>query len=148
MRLSLLRSPTYPDPDADQGRHTFTYSLLPHAGPVGDTTIAAAYALNDPLLAVKASGDAKEPISLLNVDRPNVVIETVKRAEDGTGTIVRLYESQRQRGPVTLQAGFDLAKVERTNLLEAPRHAMSVEDNRVTFDIKPFEIVTLRLVPA
>ena len=146
VRLSLLRSPTAPDPDADQGEHTFSYSLLPHVGPVGETTIRAAYALNDPLLAVRASGDAK-PVSFLSTDRPNVVIETVKRAEDGTGTIVRLYEVQRRRGLVTLQAGFELAKVERTNLLETPRETFQVSGNCVTFEIKPFEIVTLKLVP-
>ena len=90
MRLSLLRGPTAPDPEADQGEHTFTYSLLPHAGGVGERTVAAAYALNDPLLAVNArlggsSGEtsAKAATSFLKVDRPNAVIETVKRAEDG-----------------------------------------------------------------
>ncbi len=148
MRLSLLRSPTAPDPEADQGLHTFTISLLPHAGPVGEATVAAAYALNDPLLTVKASGNTKEPVSFLNVDRPNVVIETVKRAEDGEGLVVRLYESQRRRGPVTLQTGFELEKVERTNLLETPRETLQTSGNRVTFEIKPFEIVTLRLTQA
>ena len=148
MRLSLLRSPTAPDPEADQGQHTFTYSLLPHAGAVGETTIAAAYALNDPLLAVKASGESAAPTSFLSVNRPNAVIETVKQAEDGSGVVVRLYESQRQRGPVTLTAGFALAKAERTNLLETPRKTLEVQDNSVTFDLKPFEIVTLKLTPA
>ena len=148
LRLSLLRSPTAPDPEADQGQHTFTYSLLPHMGAVGETTIAAAYALNDPLLAVKASGEAAAPQSFLTVDRPNAVIETVKRAEDGSGVVVRLYESQRQRGPVTLTAGFKLAKAERTNLLETPRKTLNVQDNAVTFDLNPFEIVTLKLTPA
>ena len=152
MRLSLLRSPTAPDPEADQGQHTFTYSLLPHTGAVGETTIAAAYALNDPLLAVKANGEAAgemaAPTSFLAVNRPNAVIETVKRAEDGSGVVVRLYESQRQRGPVTLTAGFEVAKAERTNLLETPRETLQVEGNRVTFDLNPFEIVTLKLTPA
>ena len=153
MRLSLLRSPTFPDPEADQGEHTFAYSLLPHAGGVGETTIAAAYALNDPLLAVRSgtggsSGEMKAALSFLQVDKPNAVIETVKRAEDGSGLIVRLYEAQRQRGPVTLHTGFKLAKVERTNLLEAPRERLEHQDDRVTFDLKPFQIVTLKLTPA
>lgn len=69
---------------------------------------------------------------LLSVDRPNIVIETVKQAEDGDGVIVRFYESQRQRGPVTLTTGFDLAEAWRTNSLF----------------VKPYEIVTLRPVPA
>jgi alpha-mannosidase len=148
MRLSLLRSPTAPDPEADQGRHTFTYSLLPHAGAVGETTVAAAYTLNDPLLAVRGKGDAQSALSLFSVDRPNVVIETVKRAENGSGIVVRLYESQRQRGSVTLQTGFDLGRAERTNLLETPRETLTCQGNRVAFDIKPFEIVTLKLTPA
>ena len=52
MRISLLRSPTMPDPEADQGEHRFVYSLLPHADRWNETTVAAAYALNDPLLVV------------------------------------------------------------------------------------------------
>ncbi len=148
MRLSLLRSPTAPDPEADQGRHTFTYSLLPHAGPVAQTTIAAAYALNDPLLAVRGAGAAGNAPSLVASSRPNAVVETVKRAEDGSGIVVRLYEAQRQRGPVTLNFGFPVAKAERTNLLETPRATLEVKGNAVTFDLKPFEIVTLKLTPA
>jgi alpha-mannosidase len=148
LRLSLLRSPRFPDPEADQGRHTFSYSLLPHVGPVGELTVAAAYALNDPLLTVQGAGSTSTAVHLLATDRPNVVIETVKRAEDGSGLVVRLYESQRRRGPVTLQAGFEIAKAERTNLLEVPRETLPVEENRVSFEIKPFEIITLKLTPA
>jgi alpha-mannosidase len=147
LRLSLLRSPRFPDPKADQGPHTFTYSLLPHAGPVGEATVAAAYALNDPLLVMKATGGVENAVSFLSVDRPNVVIETVKRAEDGSGTVVRLYESQRQRGPATLSFGFPVAKAERTNLLEVPRETLEVRGEQVRFEIKPFEIVTLKLTP-
>lgn len=86
--------------------------------------------------------------SLVSSNRPNAVIETVKRAEDGSGTVVRLYEAQRQRGPVTLTFGFPVAKAERTNLLEEARETYAVTDNTVTFDLKPFEIVTLKLTPA
>jgi alpha-mannosidase len=157
MRISLLRSPTMPDPEADQGEHRFAYSLLPHAGNWNETTIAAAYALNDPLMVVpgmsgREAGSERvsgAPLrSLLSVDRPNVVIETVKRAEDGRGVIVRLYESQRQRGPVTLTAGFELGAAWRTNLLEENQAALVAADNRVTLFVRPFEIATLRLLPA
>ena len=151
MRLSLLRSPTLPDPEADQGEHRFAYSLLPHAGAWNETTIAAAYALNDPLLV--AEGGAEEQTisnlqSLISADQPNLVVETIKRAEDGDGIIVRLYESQRGRGQVTLTAGFPLASALRTNLLEKNRDELAPGGNRVTLFVKPYEIVTLRLVPA
>lgn len=154
LRLSLLRSPTVPDPEADQGIHHFVYSLLPHDGRWGEETVAQAYALNDPLLVyapepntTAARGDAAAgaPTSFVTVDKAHVVIETVKAAEDGDGTIVRLYENQRCRGPVRLCANFPFTKAWRTNLLEDNQEQLKVNDGEVHFDIKPYEIVTLRL---
>ncbi len=157
MRISLLRSPTMPDPEADQGEHRFAYSLFPHAGSWGTSTVREAYALNDPPIVfrrtfpgVPESTDAaasKLAESLLSVDRSNVVIETVKQAEDGNGIIVRLYECQRQRGPVTMTAGFDIAQAARVNILEQPKEQLQPHGNQVVFDVRPYQIVTLRLVP-
>ena len=152
MRISLLRSPTMPDPEADQGRHHFAYSILPHAGPWDEQTIAAAYALNDPPLVVRTVGvDAGEPapaLSLFSVDSDNVVVETVKRAEDGEGVIVRLYEARRTRSQVTLKSAFPLAAAWRVNLLEEKQAELAVQGDSVTFQAKPYEIVTLRLLPS
>ena len=159
MRISLLRGTTMPDPEADQGEHHFVYSLLPHAGRWDETTVAAAYALNDPLIVAEGQKSGESPISslqspisnfqsLISADRPNIVVETVKQAEDGKGIIARFYESQRQRGPVTLSTGFDLAEVWRTNLLEENQTALEPSGNRVTLSVRPYEIVTLRLAPA
>lgn len=156
IRLSLLRSPTAPDPEADQGKHTFSYSLFPHAGSWNEDTIRAAYALNDPLIVHKrvssepASQDTGECMhlrSLIAVEQPNIVIETVKRAEDGNGFIVRLYESQRRRGPVTLHSSFALKAAWQTNLLEQNEQQLTVNGQRVTLAVHPYEIVTLRLIP-
>ncbi len=155
MRISLLRSPTMPDPEADQGEHRFAYSILPHAGRWNEATIAAAYALNDPALAVRTEGStasggaaAADAISLLAVDSPNIVIETVKAAQDGNGLIVRLYECRRTRGEVTLTTGFDVAAAYRANLLEENRAELEANGKTVKFFAKPYEIITLRLVPA
>ena len=157
IRLSLLRSPTFPDPEADQGQQRFAYRLLPHSGGWGEATIAAAYALNDPLIVaeVRAAGMSNDNASqlgvaepLLMVDRPNIVVETVKRAEDGHGIIVRLYESQRQRGTVELRTGFRVAEAWRANLLEENQAALEISSGAVRFPVRPYEIVTLRLVPA
>jgi alpha-mannosidase len=152
IRLSLLRSPTHPDPEADRGEHHFTYSLLPHAGRWGQETLRQAYALNDPLRVfalpqpVEVNPSLPPPDSLVSVDRPNVVIETVKQAEDGNGLVVRLYESQRQRGPVALRTGFSLAGAWRTNLLEENETELPHNGSSVGFSIKPYQIVTLRLL--
>lgn len=148
MRISLLRSPTMPDPEADLGQHEFTYSLFPHAGRWNEKTVAAAYALNDPLIVWKNSKPATPQLvadSLIAVDAPHVIIETVKQAEDGNGVIVRLYESQRRRGNITLKTGFAVQQAWRTNLLEDNQEALDVENNVVSFYLKPYEIVTLRL---
>ena len=153
IRLSLLRSPTMPDPDADQGEHTFTYSLWPHRGRWGADTLREAYGLNDPVFVGEVGSEqlevSSEPLpvtSFVAVDREHVVIETVKVAEDGNGVIVRLYEAQRRRGLVTLTAGFGLAAATRTNLLEDNQESLPITGQQVQFPIRPYEIVTLRLV--
>jgi len=158
IRLSLLRGPTYPDPEADQGEHRFRYSLLPHAGRWDERSVAAAYALNDPLILwTKKTKDGgrrtdKEafvfrPSSFVSADLPSVVIETIKQAEDGQGVIVRLYESQRCRGNLTLSYSFALARAWRTNLLEENQEEIECAGGCLTVPIKPYQILTLRLLP-
>jgi alpha-mannosidase len=150
MRISLLRGTTMPDPEADQGEHRFAYSLLPHAGSWGGTTIAQAYALNDPLIVAHPASQASslQPVSLLSAEPVNIVVETIKRAEDGDGLIVRLYESQRRRGQARLHLGFNLGGAWRTNLLEENQEELTLDGNTLTLSVRPYEIVTLRLVPA
>ncbi len=155
IRLSLLRGPVKPDPGADLGEHHFTYSLLPHAGRWDEQTIAEAYALNDPLIvhaandaAGPAQPSAEPPLPFVSIDAPNAVIETVKQAEDGHGIIVRLYECRRRRGPVTLTASFPLAGAFRQNLLEENQAELRVSGASVTFELRPYQILTLRLMPS
>jgi alpha-mannosidase len=148
MRLTLLRSPGNPDPAADSGEHHFVYSLLPHSGGWEGHTQAEAYALNDPLIAYPVKQPSAAPHSLasfIHTSAPSVIIETVKRAEDGDGWIVRLYESQRKRGPVTLHCALDLQAAWETNLLEENQSALLVDGRSVKLSVKPFQIMTIRL---
>jgi len=103
MRITLLRSPTMPDPMADLGEHQFKYSLYPHADSWSEETQREAYLLNDPIISYrsKVEGQRSQTTSLqslISCSAPNVIIETVKQAEDGDGIIIRLFESQRKRG--------------------------------------------------
>jgi alpha-mannosidase len=75
-------------------------------------------------------------------------VETVKWAEDGKGLIVRFYECQRRRGQVRLRTGFNLGSASRTNLLEENQGALTLDGNTLSLFVRPYEIVTLRLVPA
>ncbi|MCP4417045.1 MAG: alpha-mannosidase [Chloroflexi bacterium] len=153
IRLTLLRGPTDPDPEADLGEHQFTYSLLPHAGGWDEKTVAAAYALNDPLIVFannemeSSAPSLPDTSSFISIDQPNVVIETIKLAEDGHGVIVRLYEFQRQRGDITLTTNFPLASAWRTNLLEENQEEVVVNGRSLSIAIKPYQILTLHLLP-
>src|SRR5262249_32059718 len=122
----------------------------PHEGDWREGVVQEAYNLNDPLIvrSVKGgTGGASALSSLVSVSAPNVIIETVKQAEDGHGIIVRLYENQRNRGKVNIKAGFTLAEAHHCNLLEENETALPVEDNQVQIEITPYQIVTLRLTP-
>ena len=105
--------------------------------------------MNDPLIVAQPGSQAStlQPISLLSAEPANIVVETVKGAEDGNGLIVRLYESQRRRSQVHLRTGFNLGSAWRTNLLEENQEALMPDENTLSFSVRPYEIVTLRLVP-
>lgn len=149
LRLSLLRSPDFPDPHADEGHHTFTYSLFPHPGDWRNGTVRAAYELNDPLIVrpfVGQGGTLPLADSLFQVDTPNVILEAVKRAENGDGLILRLYECYRQRGPVTIWCSRPIIGAWETNLLERNEMALPVQgDHAVKVSFTPYQIRTLRL---
>ncbi len=91
--------------------------------------------------------DGAQGKPLISIDRPNIIIETIKRAEDGDGIIVRLYESQRSRGDFTLTSLFPLVTAWRTNILEENQSEVAVEGNQLHFRIKPYQILTFRLIP-
>lgn len=148
LRLSLLRSPRHPDRQADIGQHQFTYALLPHAGDWREGTIPAAYHLNDPLIVIdgQAGDNVSASQSWFDVDASNVVIETIKQAEDGNGIILRLYECQRKRGAACLTTGFNVQQAFETNLLEETSTELAITDGGVQLYFKPYEIKTIRLV--
>ncbi len=153
IRLSLLRAPTWPDPMADRGHHRFTYRLFPHAGDLRQAgVIDAGYDLNVALRAVAASprpGPRGPSGSLLSVDAPHVVIEAVKVADDDEGRlVVRLYEAWGRRGSVTLRAPWDIGRATACDLLERETAPLATKGPAVTFDVSPFEIVTLALEKA
>ncbi len=150
MRITLLRSPTMPDPMADFGEHQFKYSLYPHVDSWNEETQREAYLLNDPIIVYESkvkgrTSKVNRHASLVTCDASNVIIETIKQAEDGNGIIVRLYESQRKRGQVKVKAGGEIESAWETNLLEENQSQLQVESGEVILNVKPYQIVTLRL---
>ena len=139
LRLSLLRSPTWPDPLADRGHHSFAYALYPHAGPpTAGGVIAEAHGFNSPLrvVAVDASnnpsGRAPARHSLLELDEPGVVVSALKAADDGDGSVVRLHEAFGGRRRLALRVP-GAKRVDRIDLLEAPMSGepLTVQDGAI-----------------
>ncbi|MFD3920846.1 alpha-mannosidase [Streptomyces sp. NPDC058595] len=145
-RLSLLRAPLFPDPEADQGEHRFRYGLVLGAD-IGDA-VREGYGFN---LAERTVTGTSAVDPLVEADHGGVVIEAVKLADDGSGdVIVRLYESLGSRVRTTLRTGFPLATATMTDLLERPladEPELTITTDGVTFALRPFQIVTLRLLP-
>jgi alpha-mannosidase len=150
MRLSLLRAPGWPDPQADRGPHRFTYALLPHSGDLQQGgVVEAGYELNVPLRPVPtapSAGEGGRRASFLRVDRPGVVIDAVKKAEDTDALVVRLYEAWGQRGPVRLTCARPVRQAQRADLLERAKDVVETDaDGSIGLRLRPFEIVTLLL---
>lgn len=150
LTLTALKCPDDPYPKADEGLHTFSYALLPHEGDLFDAgVIHEAYAFNQPLDAVavaKQDGMLPQEYSLVFCDAPNVIVETVKKAEDSDDMIVRAYEAWNSQTTATLTVpdGFTGAKL--VNLMENEIADLPMTDNTVTIKLHNFEIITVKFV--
>jgi len=148
MRLTLVKCATMPDPGADNGRHVFTYSLFPHEGGWTNGVRAAAADLNSRVYAkrVSATGGASRGEALVTASRRNVIVETVKPADDRRGVIFRAYEGEGCRGEAVLTFDRDIARAEVTDLLEDRLGGLTPETPRqLRLAFGPHEIRTIRV---
>ncbi|MBC7591843.1 MAG: alpha-mannosidase, partial [Salinibacterium sp.] len=145
VRVSLLRAALFPDPDADQGRQEFRFSVRVGAG-IADA-VEEGYRLNLPLRHATGSADCVAA-PFVSVDAPGIVVEAVKLAEDRTGdVVVRLYEALGATSSGMLRTGFSWTRVDETDLLERVIDRLAVatvDDDGVALTLRPFQIVTLR----
>ena len=153
LRLTLLRGPESPDPDADRGHHRFTYALYPHAGDWTQAdTVRRGWELNVPVVCIatdhRPTADDRpttaRAASFLQVEGP-AVLEAIKPAEDGDGWIVRLYEPHGGRGTVTLRSERPWREIVSCNLVEENAGPIAAAGQIATLPIRPFEIVALRM---
>jgi len=158
IRLSLLRSATYPngredDPAAvtDQGMHEFTYALYPHKGDwESGNTMQQAYELNFPMIPVVAGvhrGALPAQHSFARIDPDNVIMTVVKKAEDDDALIFRFYEFAGKQSQVRLHLPEQAARAFETNLMEKQEHELPLEaDGReLVIPTGPYEIKTVKI---
>lgn len=142
--LTLLRAATAPDLHADQGDHAFKYSYYVWDGAfIASDVVHEGYELNVPVLC--AAGHGTEH-SLMQVDAPNIIIDTVKAAEDGSGdVIVRLYESKHAITDAVLHLALPCGQAALCDMLENIQQVLPVEDGRIALSFHGFEVKTLRI---
>ena len=135
LRLTLLRSPTWPDPEADQGHHHFHYALYPHAGTWKDAlTVRHGWEYDYPLTAVVTTahaGSLPAEHSFASVSPENVVLTAVKKAEDANGLIFRVYEWAGKSATAEFHVPPGATSATVTNLMEAPEGSPLTVDGDV-----------------
>jgi alpha-mannosidase len=150
LRLSLLRSPTSPDAEADQGEQRFAYALYPHAGGWKQAeTVRRGYAFNDALQAEQVAahpGSSAKGRSFIGLVQRNLVLSAVKKTEDGDGLLLRFYEGAGEAGTATLMLPRGVASATLTDLMERPLGAaLAVKGDAVEVPYTPYAIVTVRV---
>lgn len=165
--LSLIKSGGYPYPEADKGMHRFSYSIYPHAGDFRQgNTVREAYRLNNPmrLLRINADGCGCQAgegqktqrtragsmtdgrLELVSFQADNIILEAVKKSEDGQGYIFRFYECYNRRCSLRLTFAENYSHVYRCNLLEEAVGELTSAGRGYVVDVRPYEIFTLKCI--
>jgi alpha-mannosidase len=169
LRLSLLRSPTWPDPETDQGPHEFTYSLYPHGGTWREAlTVRQGYELNYPLMTQTTTqhpGPLPAEKSFFATAEDDVVITAIKKQapqppvqafydgqprtvhpEEG-GLIIRFYEWAGRKGDIHLQLPQPGVAAWEMNLMEVAQRPLALDatPNVLTVPTNPYEIKTVKV---
>jgi alpha-mannosidase len=157
LRLTLIKSGTYPFDGADQEEHRFRYGLTVASGDTLPTIANRAAEFSAPLYAIElaavpavdAVGEApRTTTGLVSIDAPNVAISAVKPADDGRGIIIRLFEQANRRARLNLAFGFDIATAYICSMTEEEIEEIRLEGaSALGLELRPFEIVTLRVLP-
>ena len=149
IRPTLFRCATQPCTKQDQEFHSFTFSIYPHTGKVSDSGVyKEAYGVNFPLYAVVSSaheGALDNEYSLVKSDKENVIIETVKIAEDSNAVIVRAYECWNSKTPVKITFNSEIKSATECNLMEEADESVEYSGNEISATFKPFEIKTFKV---
>ena len=140
MRLSLLRAPKSPDPECDMGSHDFSFAIYPHAGGWREAgVVAEAMRFNQPMVTCAATVAAP----LIQCDDPNLIVDTIKQAEDSTATVFRIYECHGARGTAAIRFGLAVKSVTLANVLEDGTTSLAVKNDLIELPYLPHQILTV-----
>ena len=149
IRLSLLRSPKWPDPTADRGKHSIEFALYPHKGTWRDAkTVRKGYEFNNPLIALTTDvhkGDLPIQYSFVQISPSNLVLTSLKKSEDGDAWVVQWYDAEGTGADATISFSRTPKKVVMSNFLEEVGSLVPVQNSSVSVSTRASSIVTLRV---
>lgn len=149
IRLTLLKGATYPDPHADLGEHEFTYWIFRRQFEIG-TAFQAGYENNYPLLVYPAKGETPGEFDSLIDTHSSFHVETIKRAENGMGIVIRLYTIPAPLGSDTahIRFNFPVRRVWRINLMEEKQEELTIlNESQVSVPVRTHQIISLLIEP-
>lgn len=145
LSITLLRCGTMPNPNADKGKHSFKYAILPHGKICKSEITKEASLMNNPLFARNGAIKNNEEFSLFSVK--GAILDTIKPAENQEGYILRFYETNNSSETVTVVSGAEIKEAYITDLLENEKNDnVLLSSNQISFKIKPFEVVTIKVI--
>lgn len=151
LRLSLLRSPVWPDPTADRGRHEIRYALFPHAGDWRQAgTVRRGLELNEPLRAFATDphvGRLPPRHSFVRIAPDHLVLSEIKRSEDSPAWIVRWYDSTGDGGTAEIELPFRPARAVVSDLLEGDHEEVPADGSRLRVPTRKHGVMTLKVMP-
>jgi len=150
LRLTLLRSPTWPDPMADRGKHRFSYALYPHKGDWRKAaTVQKGYEFNCPLISFfvdSHTGELPLSYSFFKASPSNIILAAVKKAEDRESLILRLYEAEGEATRALIELFRRPKKIYELDLMENRLRSLSSKENSFDLNFGKSEIKTIELV--
>lgn len=148
IRLSLLRGPTDPDPQADIGFHKAAYAIYPHQSNWMEANVLKrGWEFNNPLLLIQTSphpGKLPSEWGFLKVEG-DVIATSVKQAEDSQSLVIRLVEFNGRKARANLALPAPITYAYETDLLEKRNKPLTFNGNRLTVDVSPNEIKTIEI---
>jgi len=149
MRLSLLRSPNWPDPTADRGKHVIEYAIVPHSGrldPVRATREGEGY--NNPLIALRTTshrGNLPAAKSFITLEPQSLVLSSIKKSEDGASWVVQFYDVGGSDAVGTLTLPATVKKAAYSNLMEDDGKPITPAKNIIRIESKKHSVTTVKV---
>lgn len=147
MNLTLLRAAASPQMRSDNARQTMRFAFMGYEGDFADAAaVRAGYEMNVP---VEVIPNAQAKLQFASVDQKNVILETVKPAEDESGDLIlRLYEACGASSKANVTLAVQIAAAWKTNMLEETKETIAINSpNQLNLSFEPFEIQTIRVHP-